>query len=119
MSSFCSDQGRIHRRLKRAMAGQARGCGPRKAGQEGVRLYAAVGNPRSPARKAYASEREHRSGQKGPFLNGHYLGLGFTTYTILTLSFEPEAIFKAAGVRARLAKIVPVPFKLSRGTFSV
>jgi hypothetical protein len=34
MSNFCSDQGRT------------RVCGPRKAGQEGVRLYAAAGNPR-------------------------------------------------------------------------
>ena len=31
---------------KSAMAGQARVFGPRKAGQEGVRLYAAAGNPR-------------------------------------------------------------------------
>jgi hypothetical protein len=34
MSSFCSDQGRT------------RVCGPRKAGQEGVRQYAAARNPR-------------------------------------------------------------------------
>ena len=34
MSNFCSDQGRT------------RVCGPRKAGQEGVRLYVAAGNPR-------------------------------------------------------------------------
>jgi hypothetical protein len=34
MSNFCSDQGRT------------RVCGPRKAGQEGVRLYAAAGIPR-------------------------------------------------------------------------
>jgi len=34
MSNFCSDQGRT------------RVCGPRKAGQEGVHLYAAAGNPR-------------------------------------------------------------------------
>jgi len=34
MSNFCSDQGRT------------RVCGPRIAGQEGVRLYAATGNPR-------------------------------------------------------------------------
>jgi hypothetical protein len=59
MSNFCSDQGRT------------RVCGPRKAGQEGVRLYAAVGNPRPPARRAYASEKERRAGQKGPFMDGH------------------------------------------------
>ena len=34
MSNFCSDQGRT------------RVFGPRIAGQEGVRLYAATGNPR-------------------------------------------------------------------------
>jgi hypothetical protein len=60
MSNFCSDQGRT------------RVCGPRKAGQEGVRLYAAAGNPRPPARRAYASERERRAEQKGPFMDGHY-----------------------------------------------
>jgi len=59
MSNFCSDQGRT------------RVCGPRKAGQEGVRLYAAAGNPRPPARRAYASERERRSRQKWPFMDGH------------------------------------------------
>jgi hypothetical protein len=37
MSNFCSDQGRT------------RVCGPRIAGQEGVRLYAAAGRPRPPA----------------------------------------------------------------------
>ena len=31
---------------KRAMAGQARVCGPRKAGHGGVRLYVEGGNPR-------------------------------------------------------------------------
>ncbi len=40
-----------------------------------------------------------------PGVNGYYLGLGLITYTILTLSFEPGAIFKAAGVRARLAEM--------------
>ncbi|MDH3882292.1 MAG: hypothetical protein OES64_12115, partial [Desulfobacteraceae bacterium] len=39
ISNFCSDQGRT------------RVCGPRKAGQEGVRLYAAAGNlRRTPSR---------------------------------------------------------------------
>ncbi|MDH3722831.1 MAG: hypothetical protein OER74_15150, partial [Desulfobacteraceae bacterium] len=43
MSNFCSDQGRT------------RVCGPRKAGQEGVRLYAAVANPRrTPSRTKMA-----------------------------------------------------------------
>jgi hypothetical protein len=59
MSNFCSDQGRT------------RVCGPRITGQEGVRRYAAAGNPRPPARIAYASERERRAGQKGPFMDGH------------------------------------------------
>ena len=43
---------------KRAMAGQARVF----AG--GVRLYVEGGNPRPPARRAYASERERRSSEK-------------------------------------------------------
>jgi len=43
MSNFCSDQGRT------------RVFGPRKAGQEGVRLYAAAGNPRrTPSRTKMA-----------------------------------------------------------------
>jgi hypothetical protein len=59
MSNFCPDQGRT------------RVCGPRKAGQEGVRLYAAAENPRPPARRAYLSERERRARQKGPFMDVH------------------------------------------------
>jgi hypothetical protein len=39
MSNFCSDQGRT------------RVFGPRIAGQEGVRLYAAAGNPRRTPRR--------------------------------------------------------------------
>ncbi len=53
MSNFCSDQGRT-----------------RVYGEAYV-LYAATENPRPPARRAYASERERRTGQKGPFMDGH------------------------------------------------
>jgi hypothetical protein len=48
MSNFCSDQGRT------------RVFGPRIAGQEGVRLYAAAG-----------TRGERRAGQKWPFMDGH------------------------------------------------
>jgi hypothetical protein len=58
MSSFYSDQGRT------------RVCGPRKAGQEGVRLYAAAVNPRrTPIRKKRAiseSETNRFSGAENP-----------------------------------------------------
>jgi hypothetical protein len=63
MSNFCSEQGRIRRRLKKALAGQARVCGPRKAGQEGVRLCTPQPETRG----------ERRAGQKGPFMDGHQL----------------------------------------------
>ena len=61
MSNFCSGQGRT------------RGLRSPQTGQEGVRMYAAAVNPRPPARRAYASERERRAGQKGPFMDGHEL----------------------------------------------
>ncbi|MGD9234557.1 MAG: hypothetical protein PVH67_11940 [Desulfobacterales bacterium] len=56
MNNFCSDH--LCRRSLAKSQGRTRGCGPHEAVQEGVRLYAAAGNPRPPARRAYASERE-------------------------------------------------------------
>jgi hypothetical protein len=54
MSNFCSDQGRT------------RVCGPRMAGQEGVRLYAAAGNPRPPRLVEPTPRRENaEQGKKG------------------------------------------------------
>jgi hypothetical protein len=46
MSNFCPDQGRPGEICSAFHWAGTKVCGPRKAGQEGVRLYAAAGNPR-------------------------------------------------------------------------
>ena len=55
MSNFCPDQGRT------------------RVSGEAYSLYASAENPRPPALRAYASERERRSGQKGPFMDGNLI----------------------------------------------
>jgi len=72
MSNFRFDQGRI-RRLKKGYGGTNKGL------RWGAHLYAAAGNPRSPARGAYAMHRRENAdqGKKGHLWtvknsNGHY-----------------------------------------------
>jgi hypothetical protein len=71
------------------MAGQARVCVPRKAGQEGVRLYAAAGNPRrtpSRAKRAiygWTIVRTFSINKGLDYLNFNTFALNLLKYVIL------------------------------------
>ena len=70
INNFCSDQGRT------------RVCGPRKAGQEGLELYAAA-----------ETLEERRTGQKGPFVDGHQLIDGSGSFSPKSLNIAEWMTF--------------------------
>ncbi len=86
---------------------------PHKGLWWGVRLYAAAGNPRPPARRAYASERERRAGQKGPFMDGHYSAAHYKIKT-----WKLQAKFNKLEDKACNKKVVDLPFKRHYSTLT-
>jgi hypothetical protein len=105
MSNFCPDQGRTG------------ACGPREAGQEGVRAcMPQPENPRPPARRAYASERERRAGQKGPlvFLNHATFVILAALTTINGHVIFDVAIFFPEFIRSHIAYQATSAFRAFR-----